>query len=416
MADKKYTFPKGTTSIPPKELHEVFRKYEIVEIPGTVSEVRTRLTNIDLKSVLKELILHEGTVALNVTIDKSVRYNIPSTLLDIACPGTAPKVVCLSIGLHKAHFCNFCEIEYLQAHTNSDVRYNRFRDLKHFVYLGSTIKNWVHSPFDNIPAGCVIHVENMKMAMSVLKKCDVLKHYVVVDAEEWKDFPAEKLGLTMEAYNPESRILPEQITMREEKKLQLEAEEKEKQEEARNIQKQKMIASIAEKVVALVLKPLVGPNSPDKYRWNENNYHVKAQEDEKTGESLVSIEIILAKNLWDDNWSKSLWSEVKMTATEVAEKINIYAEHFNRLQSFIEENRELIEYHEIRMGGKRTIPLCPTPGISLPFFDSIIVGRVEPATIQEDVKKIKDFADQLENLIIDGKKDFPYGFTIERDC
>ena len=51
-----------------------------------------------------------------------------------------------------------------------------------------------------------LHVESEKVALEVLKRCDVEKLYVVADADEWRDFPAaeEKIpscNLTLKAMN-----------------------------------------------------------------------------------------------------------------------------------------------------------------------------------------------------------------------
>lgn len=413
MADKKYTFPEGTLRIKPKELYDIFCKYEVVEIPGSVAEVVTQDNRDAIRSsILKKLILNEGTITLCADIGKKATYNIPTTLLQIECNGIAPKVVCLKEGFQRSNNWQVSEVEYLQAYTTADIRWNKFQNLKHYVYLGDRIKNWGHSPFEYIPAGCVIHVENKNMAKSVLKKCDVFSHYVVVDAEEWKDFPADKLAMTMEEYDPESRILPIQIKMREESRLQKDAEEKKKQEEHRQLQKQKVMVDLSVMVIAPVIEPLLGPKSQDRFgRW-VHNYNVSAVEHEQTGESLVAVNALLANDLWDGLWNSSLWLQVRFTTSEVADKINIYADHFKRIKSFVEENRALIGQYNIRMGGDNFKPVCPLPGIKLPFLDTAIVAEFNTATMHEDLTKIKDFADNLEGLVRNGQKDFSLGFNI----
>lgn len=217
---KTFKFPAGTTKISKKELKDVCFKYERVEMPDSVLEIDALFSDQDNhRFIVKEFVLNDGIQSLKLIISRKFSINVPKTLLEIVTNAQLPQVICLPENFIHLE-CGINGVEYLQAYGESEVRniLGKYCKLKHYVILGKKLSPKKHL-FDFIPDGCVIHVESNKMAEKVLKRggFDISKVYVVADALEWKDFPADKIALTMEEYNPESRITTAQIKLQEKK-------------------------------------------------------------------------------------------------------------------------------------------------------------------------------------------------------
>lgn len=282
---KIFQFPSGTTKISKNEFTKVFSEYERVEIPGTVFKINARFDNDESSRFLvKELVLNEGLQSLSLFANRTFSVNVPNSLLEIQTNALLPRVLCLSQSFQKLSL-GLNGVEYLQAYSDSEVRYCFEKDskLKHYVYLGEKIppKQYL---FSDIPAGCVIHVESNKMAEKVLKKggFDVSKVYVIPDALEWKDFPADKLALTMEEYNPESRITPAQV------KLQKEKAEKQAREAAEKIQQKR--ERNKGKILSEMMLPLVNAYLSDK----DLEYKVSKE----VREGVLDIQFQFSKDLY----------------------------------------------------------------------------------------------------------------------
>jgi len=416
MADRKYTFPEGISSIDQKDLHEAFCNYEIVEIPGSVANVKTFwyiFGKDPRKQVLKRLILNEGTVSLYAKMERRFEYNIPSTLIQIECTGMVQRVLCLKNGFMKAHFSNFDEVEYLQTYTSADMRYASLKHLKHYVYLGEKMRNWsTATPFEGVPSGCVFHVENETMAKSVLKKCDVLNHYVVVDAAEWKDFPADKLALSMEEYNPESRILPEQIKMREKKKKQQKEEEEKKRAKERQRNKEELIKEMSEQMILPKLEALLGPNK--KFDQNHWRYFVQTEENEQTGKNLLCVTVVMEHVLRYGDNKEHLCIRAMINTKNVESQTDALCNHIVSLQKFLDENIEMINLYKMKFPTHYygSYPNCPDLGISFPYMNKRIVATFRRETIAEDCKAIQAIVDGLNDLANKGSEELYLGFSI----
>ena len=218
-----FEFPDGIKNLKLSQIKAAVCKYEKVVFPGSMTKVELLFRYFADKVKVREIELHEGVQYLSciATGNHDVDIiNVPNSILEMDfnvnyCMHKynfiLPKVVCLPIGARK--LINFTGVEYLQAYSHQEIRFYRCDMLKHYVYLGEgpSIQG---DQFDYMPSGSVLHVQSLKTARDVLKKVDVEEVYVVADADDWKDFPADKLNLTMEEYDPESRILPEQIKLR----------------------------------------------------------------------------------------------------------------------------------------------------------------------------------------------------------
>lgn len=277
---KIFQFPSGTTKISKNEFTKVFSEYERVEIPGSVLRIDARFDNAETSGfIVKQLVLNKGILSLKLFANSAISVNVPLSLLEIETSAQLPRVLCLPDTFNRLYW-HINGVEYLQAHSDSEVRYC-FQDskLKHYVYLGEKISPKQYL-FSQIPAGCVIHVESNKMAEKVLKKggFDVSKVYVVPDALEWKDFPADKLALTMEEYNPESLITSAQIKLQREKSQK--AAEKIQQERERN--KGKMLREI--------MLPLVNDYLSDK----DLEYKISKE----VREGVLDIQFQFSKDLY----------------------------------------------------------------------------------------------------------------------
>lgn len=396
---KTYKFPKGTKTLTKEEILAAARKCERLEIPGSVLEVAIDLGKEDLP--LKELFFHEGvqSIYLDEGASEPVSYNIPQSLLKLHggwCNERfrAPRVTCFPQTVQDAH--GFVGVEYLQAYKDSDVRNFRGDDLKHYVYLGKSGSRLTEI-FAAVPEGCVIHVENKSMALSTLRKVDVDKVFVVPDALEWKDFPADKLALTMKEYDPESRILPEQIKMRKEK-LQ---KEREQQEEDRQGQKNKLMANMAKPIIEDALSPLC-----DIIKVAISS-HENADGKEATTASLLFNDI-----LWffsSEPWSMQF--DVDLPVADVVEKADKTVEVVRRLKDVFYRNQQLMQSLKVEIPISVGESGDPRPRIHFPFGKRRIYSYLNWDTIAEDSKAMRDFVKDLTEIVETAKAED--GITID---
>lgn len=411
MAQKRYRFPKGTTKISPKEIEHALCNYLVVEIPGTVSKVEVRAENGNRPFVAEQLILHEGTLELRFGFaSKAIRYNVPKSVRTISCPGgygsndsvgfMAPRVLCLNADFISAE--SLQGVEYLQTHSSSYVGYSHCSNLKHFVYLGTTI-NQKHGQFDYLTPGCVIHVENEKMAKSVLKRTNILENYVVVDAQEWKDFPADKLALTTEEYDPESRMLPLQKEMRAEELRK----RKEKEEQAAVQHREREKAKMINKITDMAAKPAFDAAGLE--------YDIRSVKD-KTHEGADMLEITLPmvkKIVRSQNYTHTTHKfkcSFIMSPDVVTDVIDSVVSRAKQLSDFLAANKEFTDKHEITYDFKHdascaflTAAVVPQCGISLPITDGRIVAKLFQESCREDANAIITFAEQLNRQLQETK-------------
>lgn len=398
--------PKGTTTISPQEMAEALCNYEVVEIPGTVRKVLVSADEKGRKFIAKELIFHEGTLELRLPYTtQNIQYNVPKSVREIRCnfrynddtPNgfQAPKMLCLNDDFQYAE--GLTGVEYLQHHNSSCVAKSHFTNLKHYVYLGSTI-NQKGGQFERL-SGAVIHVENEKVAKSILKRTDtfetlIFNSYVVVDAQEWKDFPADKLALTMEEYDPESRILPLQKKMRE-MKLQAKAEkERKEQEEERQRQKGKMIASMTKPIIQAALEPLC-----------DGCMISKVDNDKQTVTARVSLDAIK----WFDNRGRLVGTRLEISSSmdNTAENAQKMAKVLSKLKDFFQRYAGDIERLGMRMQESvntwmhvdwNILLATRCQGIS-------ITAIVKRDNIVEDSKVFTAFTEELDSILTHARYD-----------
>lgn len=395
MAKKKFTFPKGTTTISPQEMADALCNYEVVEVPGSVRKVQVYRDEEGRTFIAKELIFHEGTLELRFGYStQNIQYNVPESVRDIRCtfhydndtPNgfQAPKILCLNDDFQYAE--GLKGVEYLQHHNSSCVAKSRFSNLKHYVYLGSTI-NQKGGQFERI-AGAVIHVENEKVAKSVLKRINIFNTYVVVDALEWKDFPADKLALTMEEYDPESRILPIQKKMREEKLLQKAEKERQEQEEKRQKQKDKMVASMTKPIIMGALEPLCDSCTISKVDNDRDTITVSVSLDairwHDHRDRLVGTRLELSSST--DNIAENAQKMAKVLS-ELKDFFHRYAQDMERLKMRIQESVNTWMHVDWNI-----LLATRCQGISI----TAIVNR---DNIVEDSKVFRAFTEELDSII-----------------
>jgi len=414
MAD--YRFPDGIITISKAEMQEALCHYDTVEIPGTVREVAISTINGEIKA--KRILLHEGTVSVKNTGSHHFNINIPDTLMEIE-GFEAPKVSCLPLSFRRAFHVS--GIEYLQAYPQAEVRYPWDDNLRHFVLLGDELPYIVYR-FEHVPDGCVIHVESIKMAEKVLKYVDAEKVYVIPDAAEWKDFPADKIALSIEEYNPESRLVELQIEMRKARQAEREAEEQKRQEKLRQEGKERSIRKMVEPVIMPLLESLLGPQeSVVDWRYQDTyyKYSITVMEGSTPGETSIVVKASVASNL-DINYYNQYKSKefsalavvATFTATDFPKCIPLLAGQITKMRDFMAAHRETINKYHLIPGDDKFRPECTTPGVSLPFLDNVMVGSVDMATIGSDVDEIKKFVVCLEQQIAQARQVFPHGFTI----
>lgn len=402
MSKQKFKFPKGTTKISAKEMTEALCNYETVEVPGTVRKVHVDMEEEDRKYIAKELILHEGTSELRFGYStQNIQYNVPESVREIRCwyhysddkskGFQAPKVLCLNDDFQYAG--GLRGVEYLQHHNSSCVAMSRFRNLKHYVYLGSTI-NQKGGQFEDLTPGAVIHVENEKVAKSMLKRCNIFDNYVVVDALEWKDFPADKLALTMEEYDPESRILPLQKKMREEKLHEKAEKERKEQEEERQKQKDKMMTSMTKPIIMGALEPLCDSCTIS-----------KVDNDKQT----VTISVSLDAIKWFDHRDRLVGTRLEISSSmdNIAENAQKMAKVLSELKDFFQRYAGDMERLEMRMQESvntwmhvdwNILLATRCQGIS-------ITAIVKRDNIVEDSKVFTTFTEELDSILTHAKYD-----------
>lgn len=379
---KTFKFPVGTTKIDKKELKEVFAKYERVEIPGTVLKIDAWFNNDEIsRFVVKELVLHEGVQILYLNANATCSMNVPKSLRNINTNLCLPRILCLP----ETFNCLQRElngVEYLQAYSDSEVRYC-FRDskkLKHYVYLGKKISPKYYL-FDNIPDGCVIHVESEKMAKSVLKKggFDVSKVFVIPDALEWKDFPADKLALTMEEYNPKSRITSTQTALIE-KKFE---EQKRKAEEFAQMERERNKG----KIMSGMLLPLVENFMSDKgLEYNVSKI---------ASEGKLTIQFKLAEDLFMLSAIKSECPEESLG--HIVDAVLKLRDLYSRYQ---EDIAALFIWIRRSCGFNNDDPY-----MSIPLAENVYVtGKMRMASLTADATTIMTFAQELKLILNDSTK------------
>lgn len=378
---KTFKIPAGTTKIDKKELKEVFAKYERVEIPGTVFRIDGRFDiNDSSRFVVKELVLNEGTQSLILFANNTPSVNVPKSLLEIETNAQLPRVLCLPESFIKLT-SNINGVEYLQAYSDSEVRYCfRGSKLKHYIYLGERISPKYYL-FDGIPEGCVIHVESEKMAKSVLKKggFDVSKVYVVPDALEWKDFPADKLALTMEEYNPESHITSAQTALIE-KKFE---EQKRKTEEFAQMVRERNKG----KIMSGMLLPLVENFMSDK--GLEYNVSKIASEGKLTIQFKLANDLYIISGINIESPEESLGG--------IVEAVNKYRD----LHSRYKEDMAALSIRIKQSSGWDK----DRPYMSIPLAENVYVtGKMRMASLTADATTIMTYAQELKLILDDSTK------------
>lgn len=372
-----FQFPAGTTKISQKELIEAFKKYERVEIPGSVLNVDVRTSDHILS--IKKLVLNEGTRMLRLFIPKAISVNVPKSLLEIETNAHLPRFLCLSESFIRLR--SIKGVEYLQAYGESEVRYC-FLDskLKHYVVLGQKLSSKLYL-FDDIPAGCVIHVESDKMAEKVLKRggFDITKVYVVADAAEWKDFPADKLALTAEEYDPESRISPAQI------KLQKKLAEKQAQEEAEEAQKER--EQDKGRIMRNILLPLVDKCLSDK------DLEYKVAKTAKEGKLAIQFQFSTA------------YMHASIDVESPEESLTQVVEAALQVKDLIVRYKEDIATLSIRF--RESCGYQDNPIMSIPLATAsenlYIIGEMYINSLTENAAVISTFASELNQILIDSK-------------
>lgn len=421
MAKKTFRFPKGTEKISAKEWAEVLSTYEKVEVPGSVVNVSINTEGTDITT--KEIVFHKGTQQLSLISDKkTIFFNIPTTVHTIRNWNYngenlfhTSRILILGIGVMSAE--GIQGPEYLQYYSTTRVAsYNgRKQDLKHLVYLGTKIDQKYGSY--NVPDGCVIHVEQKKTALSILKRVNVDTVFVIPDAAEWKDFPADKLAMTMEEYNPESRILPEQKKMREEKEKARVEEKEQELIKQRQIRKERLLQDMSAQVVKPVLAPLFGTFERETWNGqvvNDPAYRVKIIEEKEGADNVLELTAIIEPNLFDDRWKRSLAIEFRMLPTEITDKMVDISHHFTQIKDFVAKNKEMFSKYHLDFHLNDFCKNTYTPGLSLPFQDYNIVAQLNKNRIQEDVEELTKFVSGFSKVINEAKVNFPLGVLVKK--
>lgn len=388
-----YKFPEGTKKLTKKQILEAARKYEKLEIPGSVHEVKIELGNEVLP--LKELFFHEGVHNIFLVGDagEPISYNIPQSLLLLRGGWgnkrfRAPRVACFPQSLQNAWY--FGGIEYLQAYKDCDVRFFDGDELKHYVYLGDGSSR-LKDVFSDIPQGCVIHVENKKVALSTLKKVDVDKVYVIPDAKEWKDFPADKLALTREEYDPESRILPKQIEMREEKRRKEAEEAPKQQEKERKERKDMMVASMAKPIIESAFCPLC-----DKVQV------ASISQENANGEDVIKARLLISDIQWITSDDKTVSTEfdIEIPLSDVAYNAEKAVAVVKQLKDVFDRNQQLMQSMGIRLNIIWIPKENTRPMLVLPVGNgNSISAYLNWDTMTEDSKAMRGFVKELTEIV-----------------
>lgn len=405
MAKKKFKFPKGTTTISPKEMEEALCNYEIVEVPGTVRKVQVKAEKEDRKFIANELILHKGTLELNFgDSSQNIRYNVPKSVREIRCCTRygaydgflAPKVLCLDDDFRYAE--GLKGVEYFQHHNSSHVVCSRFQNLKHYVCLGP-IMNRKEDQFAGLTPGAVIHVENEKVAKGILKRINIFEtlifnNYVVVDAQDWKDFPADKLALTMEEYDPESRILPLQKKMREEALRKKAEKERQEREKERQRHKDRMVASMTRPIIQAALEPLCD----NCIIWKVDNDNEKIT----VRESLDSIK-------WYDHNDRLRGTcfEMSSSTDNIVDNAKNMAKVLSELKDFFQRHVRDMERLKMKLQESVNSWMQVDWNILLATrcLGISILATVARDSVAEDSKVFAAFTEELDSILTRAKND-----------
>lgn len=406
---KTYKFPKGTKTLTKEQILEAARKYERLEIPGSVLKVAIDLGKESLP--LRELFFHEGAqeISLDEGASEPVSYNIPQSLLKLHggwcnVKFRAPRVACFPQSVQDA--VGFVGVEYLQAYKDSCVRSFRGDDLKHYVYLGKSGSR-LTDIFSSVPEGCVIHVENKSMASSTLKKVDIDKVYVIPDALEWKDFPADKLALTMKEYDPESRILTKQIEMREEKRRKEAEEAPKQQEKERKERKDMMVASMAKPIIESTFCPLC-----DKIQV------ASMSQENANGEEVIKARLLISDIQWITSDDKTVSTEfyIEIPLSDVAHNAEKAVAVVKQLKDVFDRNQQLMQSMGIRLNIPGMTKENTRPILVLPVGNgNSISAYLNWDTMTEDIKAMRGFVKELTEIVETAKSEDGILIDIKRN-
>lgn len=395
---KVFRFPDGTKSISNEEMRRALCTHDRVEFPGSVINLKIDFRKCEPICRCRELILDEGIISFSTIGEKyvphEIHYNTPNSLIELDSGCSAPKVVCLSVALRK---CSHLRgTEYLQAHASSDVRWFSCDNLRHYVLLGDKISNR-QNQFDYISDGCVIHVESKQVALQVLKRCDVEKLYVVADADEWRDFPADKLALTAEQYNAESRILPEQIELRQQCAAKRQQEKEQKEEKKLQEAKNKKINDMSANIVASALQSV----------------HAAFRIDYLKPDGRLPIYIQVVENIFSEGyrsyegWNESLNVCLDIAPIDVAAAMPHLTELILGIRSLF-DNSEFVKNREMRYVKNNNSLRLSSPIISLPLgHNGSLAFSLNMEDILKETKSAILFVKELNKLVAAAEKKIP---------
>ncbi len=352
-----YTFSEGTRQIKAADMEKALLNYDGIVIPGSVENVRIDTSKISQPIRAAEIILNEGVRTLNIYSDKRIVFNMPTTLLKIKTRGEAypnSNVLCLPSGFQELDIIG--GVEYLQAWDSCSVGPVYLpRRIKHYVLLGNKL-SLKRFAFWGCPKGMVLHVESNKVALSILKKwkrefdcannwygyrmdVSLFNAVVVPDADEWKDFPKDKLSLTLEEYNAESRVLPKQQMLRKEALEFLNPKIRARKEKERDLQENKGYYTFEKEFLDVVnpaLKPLNVSYKLEvlggKKNWNKYK-------------SCRLSTILLSKK--ESGWNNDLKFEVILHKENLVANVDQIVAVVQDLVCFHRSNNETIRKYDI---------------------------------------------------------------------
>lgn len=351
-----YSFPEGTRQIKAADMEKALLNYDCIVISGSVENVRISTSKISQPIRATEIIFNEGVRTLNLYSDKRIVFNMPSTLLKVNAEGEAypnSNILCLPSGFQELDIIG---VEYLQACDSCSVELPRRNStLKHYVLLGNKL-SLKRSAFWGCPKGMVLHVESKKVALSILKKwkrefywdynwhwcgtdVSLFNAVVVPDADEWMDFPKDKLSLTLEEYDAESRILPEQQRLRKEAIEFLNPKTRARKEKEQDLQENKGYYAFEKEFLDVVnpaLKPLNVSCKLEvlggKKNWNKYK-------------SCRLSTTLLAKK--ESGWNNDLTFEVILHKENLVANVDHIVAVVQDLVCFHRSNNEIIRKYDI---------------------------------------------------------------------
>jgi len=353
---------------------------------------------------MKSLIVDEGCTAVINKRSERIEVNIPKSIREIE-GYSVPRVTILPPAFKR--LLHFSGVEYLQANVEAEIRYPWDDGLKHFVLLGDELPYDVHR-FEHVPDGCVVHVESETMAEKVLEQVNAEKIYVIPDAEEWRDFPDEKVAMTMEEYNPEGRLTEKQKELRLAIEAKRAEEEIKKLEKLRQEGKARSIRKMVEPVIMPVLESLLGPQE-SVVDWRRQETRYKYSIDVTEGKSIeetfieVRAKVIGGFNIeYRSKYRSKDFSGMAVVmrygATEFPKFVAPMAVKIKQVKDYLEEKREVIERYSLIPGDEKFRPEAPMPGIAIPFMNNVIVGSVRMESIGRDAEEVKEFVEGLEGI------------------